>query len=155
MVWATGYGLRATAVPRIRLPAEARGLKPEAWVHPPLTHFDKYRIDGDVKRAEKPTDVKRMTRVFRALSNPNRLQIFLNLLRQSQLDLAAGRSHTCFLSTLLENLRVGAPTVSHHVRELENADLIQTRRDGKQLLCSVNPRMVHELQALFAELAAP
>jgi DNA-binding transcriptional ArsR family regulator len=106
-----------------------------------------------VKARAKDTDVKRMTRVFKALSNPNRLQIFLNLLRESQVDLAAGKAHTCFLSTLLENLRVGAPTISHHVKELENAELIQTQRDGKQLLCSVNPEMVRELQGLFDELA--
>lgn len=94
-------------------------------------------------------EVKRLSKAFKALSNPNRLQLFLNLLAESQVDLAAGKEHTCFLSGLLENLNIGAPTVSHHVKELENAGLIETRREGKQLICTIRPEAMRELAALF------
>lgn len=77
--------------------------------------------------------------MFRALSNPNRLRLFLNLLEESKLDLAKGRIHDCFLAKLLAGLDLGAPTVSHHVKELADAGLIHTQRDGKQLICSVDP----------------
>ncbi|MBE7447557.1 MAG: helix-turn-helix transcriptional regulator [Kofleriaceae bacterium] len=95
-------------------------------------------------------DVKRLARVFHALSNPNRLQLFLNLLEESRLDLAKGRVHDCFLAQLLGNLNIGAPTVSHHVKELADAGLIDTQRDGKQLVCSVKPEVIDEMRALFA-----
>ncbi len=95
-------------------------------------------------------DVKRLARAFHALSNPNRLQLFLNLLEESRLDLAKGRVHDCFLAQLLGNLNVGAPTVSHHVKELADAGLIETQRDGKQLVCSVKPDVMDELRAVFA-----
>jgi DNA-binding transcriptional ArsR family regulator len=95
------------------------------------------------------TDVKRLSRVFKALSNPNRLQLFVNLLDESRLDLAKGRIHDCFLTQLLDNLKVGAPTVSHHVKELADAGLIDTQREGKQLICSVKPEAMTELRALF------
>jgi DNA-binding transcriptional ArsR family regulator len=95
------------------------------------------------------TDVKRLSRVFKALSNPNRLQLFVNLLDESRLDLAKGRVHDCFLTQLLDNLKVGAPTVSHHVKELADAGLIDTQREGKQLICSVKPEAMTELRALF------
>ena len=94
-------------------------------------------------------DVKRLARAFHALSNPNRLQLFLNLLEESRLDLAKGRVHDCFLAQLLGNLNVGAPTVSHHVKELADAGLIDTQRDGKQLVCSVKPDVMDELRAVF------
>lgn len=97
-----------------------------------------------------PPDVKRLARAFHALSNPNRLQLFLNLLEESRLDLAKGRVHDCFLAQLLGNLNVGAPTVSHHVKELADAGLIETQRDGKQLVCSVKPDVMDELRAVFA-----
>lgn len=97
-----------------------------------------------------PPDVKRLARAFHALSNPNRLQLFLNLLEESRLDLAKGRVHDCFLAQLLGNLNVGAPTVSHHVKELADAGLIETQRDGKQLVCSVKPEVMDELRAVFA-----
>lgn len=94
-------------------------------------------------------DVKRLARIFRALGNENRLQLFLNLLEESQLDLAKGRVHDCFLTKLLRGLEVGAPTVSHHVKELADAGLIDTQREGKQLICSVNPEVIAELRALL------
>lgn len=85
-------------------------------------------------------DVDKLARMFKALSNPNRLRLFMNLLDESKLDLAKGRVHDCFLTKLLGGLGdLGAPTVSHHVKELADAGLIHTERDGKQLTCSVDP----------------
>lgn len=112
-----------------------------------LTHLDKYRTECAV---ERPRDLKRLARVFKALSNPNRLQLFVNLLEESKLDLARGRTHDCFLARLLGDLDIGAPTVSHHVKELADAGLIDTEKDGKQLVCSVRPDALRELRALFA-----
>ena len=60
-------------------------------------------------------DVDRLARMFRALSNPNRLRLFLNLLDESKLDLAKGRVHDCFLVKLLGGLGdIGAPTAGDH-----------------------------------------
>lgn len=84
--------------------------------------------------------------MFRALSNRNRLRLFLNLLDESRLDLAKGRIHDCFLVKLLGGLELGAPTVSHHVRELADAGLIRTEREGKQLTCSVDPEGLARLR---------
>jgi ArsR family transcriptional regulator len=91
-------------------------------------------------------DIERLARRFRALSNPNRLQLFLNLLEDSKLDLAKGRIHDCFLGKLLAGLDLGAPTVSHHVKELADAGLIHTEREGKQLSCAVDPDALAELR---------
>ena len=44
------------------------------------------------KQSGRPgPELKRLSKVFKALSNPNRLQLFLNLLDESRLDLAKGR----------------------------------------------------------------
>jgi DNA-binding transcriptional ArsR family regulator len=85
--------------------------------------------------------------MFRALGSPNRLRLFLNLLDESRLDLAKGRLHDCFLVKLLAGLGdIGAPTVSHHVKELADAGLITTEREGKQLTCSVDPDGLAQLR---------
>lgn len=93
--------------------------------------------------------MKKLSRAFKALANENRLQLFLNLLEESRLDLAKGRAHDCFLATVLKNLNIGAPTVSHHVKELEDAGLIQTAREGKQLVCTIQPEAMQALRAVF------
>ena len=96
-------------------------------------------------------DVDKLARMFRALSNPKRLRLFLNLLDESKLDLAKGRVHDCFLAKLLAGLGdLGAPTVSHHVKELADAGLITTQREGKQLACSVDPVGLATLRAAIA-----
>lgn len=100
--------------------------------------------------AMAPADVKRLSKAFHALAHPNRLKLFLNLLDESRLDLAKGRSHDCFLTKLLDNLNIGASTVSHHVKELESAGLIETSREGKQLICTIRPDTMRALGEVFA-----
>ena len=100
-----------------------------------------------------PAELNRMSKVFRALSNKNRLQIFLNLLDESRLDLAKGRTHDCFLANIISGLRIGAPSVSHHLRELESAGLIETSKEGKQLVCSIRPEVMKELAVFFSAKA--
>ena len=97
-------------------------------------------------------ELDRLARMFKALGNPNRLKLFMNLLEESKLDLAKGRSHDCFLAKLLGGLELGAPTVSHHVKELADAGLIRTERDGKQLICSVDPEGFAELKRFTSKV---
>ena len=95
-------------------------------------------------------DVASLSKAFKALANPNRLRIFLNLLRETELRVSAGHDRSCFLAPLMESLNVGAPTVSHHVKELVNAGLIHTERQGKQLVCTVNATVLARLREVLS-----
>lgn len=90
-----------------------------------------------------------MSKIFRALSNKNRLQLFLNLLEESRLDLAKGRVHDCFLANIISGLGIGAPSISHHLRELEAVGLIETTKEGKQLVCTIVPDVMKEVEVFF------
>lgn len=100
-------------------------------------------------------DLDRVARMFRALGHPKRLRLFANLLEESKLDLAKGRTHDCFLAKLIAGLDLGAPTVSHHVKELADAGLIRTQREGKQLVCSVDPTALTTLRQFITSKASP
>jgi ArsR family transcriptional regulator len=105
------------------------------------------------KRLRVSSDPKRLARMYKALGNEHRLALFLNLIEQSRTG--GGRvalekgGHTCFLTSLLGDLRLTAPTISHHVKELADAGLIDTERDGKQLVCSLRPGVLRELTGLL------
>lgn len=88
-----------------------------------------------------------LPKMFKALSHPNRFRLFLEILEQEERSFED--DHACFLHVIMEKLDVGAPTVSHHLKELVNAGLIQTERQGKFLTCQVNPDALAELRGFF------
>lgn len=90
-------------------------------------------------------DLKQLSKVFKALSSPHRLDLYLRIKRHHNLDIEREKKRTCFLSTICEGLNLGAPTLSHHLKELVNAGLIEVGKDGKYVTCELNERMTAEL----------
>ena len=97
------------------------------------------------------TSPDELSLAFKALSNPNRLQMYLELLQQRQtvVDSGTEKECRCGLTELMTKLNVGAPTVSHHVKELVNARLIRVERQGKYLTCFLNEDMRRQLERFF------
>ncbi len=88
-----------------------------------------------------------LPKMFKALSHPNRFRLFLEILEQEESSYED--DHACFLHVIMEKLDVGAPTVSHHLKELVNAGLISTERRGKFLTCQVNGDALAVLRDFF------
>jgi len=88
-----------------------------------------------------------MAKVFKALSNPNRLELYLKIIENQETSYKA--SCGCLIYDIAETLNIGAPTISHHLKELTNAELIFTERQGKFLLARVNEEMVEEVSELL------
>lgn len=106
---------------------------------------------------EPEIDNAALARAFKALSNPNRLKIYQAFVqyweegREASVDdVPAG----CLLGEAVRRLNIGAPTVSHHIRELVDAGLITTSRQGRQLFCSIEPEMREQMRAFFGEASA-
>lgn len=94
-----------------------------------------------------------LARAFRALSSPHRLAIYLRLLRHADAEGALVRS--CSLQTLIDKLDIGAPTISHHVKELVGAGLISVSREGKYIRCTLDEGMRTRLADVFAASLSP
>lgn len=77
---------------------------------------------------------QKLTKIFKALSNPNRLKLYHEISKKKNAFFETG----CFVYKISEKFNIGAPTISHHLKELENADLITTKRNGKQLTARIN-----------------
>ena len=94
-------------------------------------------------------DKRKLAKAFKALSHPNRLQIYQEILRRRSLsskDFAG-----CALTDFISALNVGAPTVSHHIKELVNADLISVEKQGKFVTCFLNEATCEYLQLFFRD----
>jgi DNA-binding transcriptional ArsR family regulator len=79
--------------------------------------------------------------VFKALADPTRREI-LRLLRSK--EMSAG--------DLAERFDMTKPTVSHHFAVLKEADLIASRREGQQIIYSLNTTVAQDLLAWLWEL---
>ena len=91
----------------------------------------------------------KMVRMFKALGNPNRLRLFLEI--SASQAASYEEQHVCFLHNIMEKLNVGAPTVSHHLKELVNAELIITEKQGKFLTCRIDEDAMRVLEVFFRE----
>lgn len=90
----------------------------------------------------------RLVKILKALSNETRLEMYLQIARQNETDFDTGCE--CFISDIVQSLKIGAPTISHHLKELSNADLITTERRGKFLTARVSKRTIEDvLKALL------
>jgi DNA-binding transcriptional ArsR family regulator len=88
-------------------------------------------------------DTKIMAKIFKALSNPNRLELYLKIAEAHEASFETGGE--CLVTDIIDCLNIGAPTISHHIKELVNADLISTEKRGKFLICKVNEKLVAEV----------
>ena len=78
---------------------------------------------------------------MKALSNPNRFELFMEILKKNQSNY---EGEECFVCDIMEKLKIGAPTISHHLKELSNANLITTERKGKLLVARINKQTLKE-----------
>jgi len=98
-----------------------------------------------MKSSATDPDLSDLVLAFKALSNPNRLAMYLELLRHRERSVK-----TCALQDLMALLDIGAPTLSHHTKELVGAGLIEVERQGKFMLCRLNEPMRQRLARFFA-----
>ena len=95
--------------------------------------------------------MKDLAKVFRALSDANRLAIF-ELLRRR----CAGGSKLKpgevgpSVSRIAEEFDLSLSTVSHHLKELRTAGLISCERQGQHIFCSVNPDTLAEVERFIS-----
>jgi ArsR family transcriptional regulator, arsenate/arsenite/antimonite-responsive transcriptional repressor len=97
-------------------------------------------------------DSKTLTEAFKALSNPNRLKIFQQLLNCCALGTACSVEQATkhCVGDLGNGLNIAPSTLSHHIKELSRAGLIQMERRGQHVDCWVEAATVEALGQFFA-----
>jgi len=75
---------------------------------------------------EDPRIYEMQAKICKSFANPTRIRI-LDLLAKDELT----------VTELQQELNITVPNVSQHLAVLKNAGVIKTRRDGKQIYCSL------------------
>lgn len=96
-------------------------------------------------------DPQQLASAFKALSNPNRVNIFMQLLSCCEPGTVCRTEEVIqyCVGDLGESLDIAPSTLSHHIKELQRAGLIQTRRRGQHVDCWVDRDKLNELLEFF------
>jgi len=93
-------------------------------------------------------ETAKLAKILKALSHQKRLELYLEIARHNESDFETNGCE-CFICDIMESLNIGAPTVSHHLKELTNADLITTERRGKFLVARANKDTLDEVRKVL------
>ena len=80
-------------------------------------------------------------KVFKAFCDENRLKILEQL-----------RTREKCACKLLDELHITQPTLSHHMKLLCDADIVQGRKEGKWVHYSINPEGTKRAQKILEQL---
>ena len=93
-----------------------------------------------------PQDLREVAVVHKALSDPTRLRMIQRLAE------GAGT-----VTDLMRHVDLSQPLVSWHLRRLRAAGLVETRRQGREVICTLAPetfRRFHERERELLGLAS-
>jgi ArsR family transcriptional regulator len=98
-------------------------------------------------------ELSNLAKIFKALSNEQRLRIFLLLYKMST---AGNKKEQCTgccchaieksFSRACEKLEISRSTVSHHFKELESCGLISCTRSGRTFVCRINEDAIESIR---------
>ncbi len=95
---------------------------------------------------------EKYARIFKALSNPNRLKILLEFVHcpvgDGNLTTSVDQMENC-QQEFAKSLGLAPSTISHHFKELRQAGLIKVRREGKTLFVQVDTQVLDSIKTLF------
>ena len=99
----------------------------------------------------RDSDAQRYADIFKALSNPYRVKIFMRLASCCGSESSWGEDgQVCeCVGVLGKDLGIASSTISHHIKELSRAGLIVMTRQGQRTVCSANPAVIDFVLSFF------
>ncbi len=101
-------------------------------------------------------NIEKFAEIFKALSNPNRLRLFMRLVTcckpgtVTSISADSGSAGCACVGELGKDLNIVASTISHHMKELRQAGLVRMERRGQRIECWIDPDIFADLQGFFS-----
>ncbi len=86
-------------------------------------------------------NIEEISKISKALSEPKRIEI---LLLTSKKEMCA--------NDILERFEITQPTLSHHMKQLTDCNIIKVRKDGKMSNYSLNKDKLNEYLDYFKNI---
>ena len=96
------------------------------------------------RRRALDTELREMVRYFYALKDILRLRVLMALAENAEMT----------VTELAQTLHVSQPLVSFHLQPLRVLGLVQVRRSGREVYCSLNLAEIQRFQAEFMDMLA-
>lgn len=100
-------------------------------------------------------NTEQFSEMFKALSNPHRLKIFVRLINCCKPGVACEVDSDVMkacVGQVGKDLGIVPSTVSHHIKELHRAGLIRMERRGQNMDCWVEPEAIQGMTDFFMKL---
>ncbi|MCP3927466.1 MAG: helix-turn-helix transcriptional regulator [Desulfobacterales bacterium] len=100
-------------------------------------------------------EISEMAKIFKALSNEKRLQLFKNIYEWQVGEMKPEETLQCCdgikktFTKACGCMDLSRSTVSHHLKELQNAGLITCIREGQTLVCKVNQDVIDAVKTFI------
>ncbi|MFP4615785.1 MAG: ArsR/SmtB family transcription factor [Thiohalorhabdus sp.] len=103
--------------------------------------------------SNKEYSPEQLAAAFKALGNPHRLAVFQRLASCCAPGTACAtpEAYRACVGDLGEGLGIAPSTLSHHLKELNRVGLVRMARKGKRTECWVDPTILADLAAFFAD----
>jgi ArsR family transcriptional regulator len=88
-------------------------------------------------------ELKKVEKISKALADPSRLQI-LKSLRKNQ--------NCMYCSDIHDIIDLAQPSISHHLKQLTDAELIIAEKEGRNMKYSLNNKMIDQYVQFLSAL---
>jgi ArsR family transcriptional regulator, arsenate/arsenite/antimonite-responsive transcriptional repressor len=103
--------------------------------------------------SSKTMKQSKLAKIFKALSNEQRLKLFEHICKWQEVDIKNESDNVGIQKAFTKACKcmdLSKSTISHHLKELQNADLITCTRNGQTCLCKVNQNTLEVINKFVA-----
>ena len=104
----------------------------------------KYELKMGITKSQSFTaEQNEIANLLKALANPARVAIIQYLLKVD----------SCICGDIVNELPLAQPTISQHLKELKNANIIQGTIEGKSICYCINPETMSKIESYFSGIS--
>lgn len=102
------------------------------------------------------SETSSLSKIFKALSDKNRLEILLFIYNHQYSCSQKNKDDRfcCCIKDIAKKLKITLPTISHHIKELVRAELIETQKKGQCCFCAIKTKNIKKVTQFLINITS-